>query len=225
MISHIADMRRELFASLLTKRYDIDYTLLTQVEEDFGSASRDLYRTASSWLRFVIQFKLQSVVSATVLALVAAFVLLVGGRRYLGGLFEPDPTVENPSYLSRLSVAFWSTLIPTVALGTFFAVTYALYDYFNVLRGDIADDDDDAVYRHLHHLLRAPAGPGGAVARLPHWRLIAVETRAARLLIWLVSADRDLHRIDPSSTPSSRCWVRRFATVAESLAPVLTGLR
>ena len=72
MISQIADMRRELFARLLTKRYDIDYALLTQVEEDFGSASRDLYRTTSSWLRFVVQFKLQSVLSATLLALVAA---------------------------------------------------------------------------------------------------------------------------------------------------------
>ena len=63
--------------------------------------------------------------------------LLVGGRRLFGGLFEADPAIENPSYLSRLSVAFWSTLMPTAAVGVFLAVTYLLYDYFGVLRGDI----------------------------------------------------------------------------------------
>ena len=52
-------------------------------------------------------------------------------------LFEADPTAEDPSYLSRLSVAFWSTLLPTVALGAFLVSTLFFFNYFNVLRGDI----------------------------------------------------------------------------------------
>ncbi|TIR63750.1 MAG: hypothetical protein E5X18_32300, partial [Mesorhizobium sp.] len=49
------------------------------------------------------------------------------------------PSVEEPSYLSRLSVAFWSTLLPTVALGAFLASTVFFFNYYNVLRGDIGE--------------------------------------------------------------------------------------
>ena len=137
LVSKIADMRRELFARLLTKRYDLDLTLGSEVSDAVSTETDKFYRTVSSWLHFVVQFKLNSMLAATFFALVAAVVLLIGGRRLFGGLFEPDPTIEDPSYLSRLSVAFWSTLTPTAAVGVFFTVTYLLYDYFGVLRGDI----------------------------------------------------------------------------------------
>ena len=53
-------------------------------------------------------------------ALVAAAVLLVGGRRAFSRVFDADPLAEgDPSYLSRLSLAFWSTLLPTAALAAF----------------------------------------------------------------------------------------------------------
>jgi hypothetical protein len=70
------------------------------------------------------------------MALGLAAVLLVGGRR----LFDrvPGPaSVEDPSYLSRLSVAFWSTLLPTLAVGVYLGSTVFFFNYYNVLRGDI----------------------------------------------------------------------------------------
>ena len=76
----------------------------------FYSEGAELRRTVAAWARFVFQFKLRSVLIATFFALLAAAVLLVGGRRLFGRLIDPDPAIEKPSYLSRLSVAFWSTL-------------------------------------------------------------------------------------------------------------------
>ena len=134
LIDQIAELRRELFASLLTKRYDINYALVGEVVDDFYSEGTELWRTVTAWVRFVVQFKLRSVLIATFFALLAAAVLLIGGRRLFGRLIDADPAIEKPSYLSRLSVAFWSTLLPTAAVSVFLATTYFLYDYFNVLR-------------------------------------------------------------------------------------------
>ncbi|MET0483369.1 MAG: mechanosensitive ion channel family protein [Aestuariivirgaceae bacterium] len=226
LVSQIADMRRQLFARLLTKRYDIDAEMFSDVSDAIGSAGRDLYRTTSSWVRFVIQFKLNSVLAATFLSLLAAGVLLVGGRRLFGGLFEADPAIEKPSYLSRLSVAFWSTLVPTVAVGVFLSSTYFLYDYFSVLRGDIGTMMAalflvTGIVFFVHRLASAVLSPS-----LPNWRLIAVENRPARLLLILISATAIFTAIDGFLNTVYRVLGSPLSlTVGESLAAtVLTGL-
>ncbi len=112
-------MRRDLFSRPLTRRYEIDFPLLSEV---VGAFLRDNHQPLSVDLglgRFVVNFKLSSVLAATFFALIAAAVLLIGGRRMFGHLFEADPDRTDPSYLSRLSVAFWSTLLPSLALGVF----------------------------------------------------------------------------------------------------------
>ena len=93
LIDHIAELRRELFASLLTKRYDINYALVGEVVDDFYSEGTELGRTITAWARFVFQFKLRSVLIATFFALLAAAVLLIGGRRLFGRLIDPDPAI------------------------------------------------------------------------------------------------------------------------------------
>src|SRR5690606_30292140 len=55
LIDDIAEMRRDLFARLLTKRYAIDYALVGEVLTAFSDEMADFYRTVSSWLRFVFQ--------------------------------------------------------------------------------------------------------------------------------------------------------------------------
>jgi potassium-dependent mechanosensitive channel len=226
LVNKIAEMRRELFANLLTKRTVINYELAGEVVEAFGDAGDDLYRTTESWLRFVVRFKLSSMLAATFFALVAALVLLVGGRRLFGKVFEADPEVEKPSYLSRLSVAFWSTLMPTMAVAVFFATTYFLYDYFEVLRGDIGTMLAalflvTGVVFFVHRLATAVLSP-----QLPNWRLIAVETRPARLLLWLISATAIFTAIDGFLNTVYRVLDSPLSlTVGESLvATVLTGI-
>ncbi|MBA3446065.1 MAG: mechanosensitive ion channel family protein [Pseudaminobacter sp.] len=188
MVTRITEMRRDLFSRLLTKRYDISFAMLGEVMEAAEAEAVDFYRRVASWLHFVVTFKLGSVLAATFFAVAAAAILLIGGRRLFGRLFEADADRHDPSYLSRLSVAFWSTLVPTLALGVFLTSTYLLYDYFGVLRGDIGTMLRSlfvviGIVFFVHRLGSAVLSPN-----LPNWRLIPVENRAARPLLWLLSA-------------------------------------
>jgi potassium efflux system protein len=226
LIDHISELRRELFAHVLTKRYIINYALFGQVADDFYSEGTELLRTVTAWVRFVVQFKFRSVLIATFLALVAAAVLLIGGRRLFGRLIDADPAIEKPSYLSRLSVAFWSTLLPTAAVTGFLATTYFLYDYFSVLRPDIATMMTTlfivlGVVFFVQRLAKAVLSP-----KLPNWRLIPVETKAARLLLWLVFATVAFTGIDVFLSSVYQVLGSPLTlTVVESLvATVLTGI-
>jgi potassium efflux system protein len=188
LITRVTDMRRELFSRLLTRRYDVSFDMLGEVAGAFEETSASLHRTVGAWLRFVFNFKLSSVLGATAMALVVAMVLLFGSRRAFGHLFEADPEEKNPSYLSRFSVAFWSTLVPSTALGVFLGATYFFFDYFGVLRGDIgpmlaALFAVIGLVFFVHRLGKAVLSP-----KLPEWRLIPVHSGAASKLLWIMSA-------------------------------------
>lgn len=225
LIDDIAEMRRDLFARLLTKRYAIDYALVGEVLAAFSEEIGDFYRTVSSWLGFVFQFKLKSVTAAAFFALVAAAVLVIGGRRLLGGLFAVDTSETNPSYLSRLSVAFWSTLLPSAAFAVFLAATYFFFDYYGVLRGDIGAMLRSlfyvaAVVYFVHRLGRAVLAP-----RNTAWGLIPVRRSAGRLLVLLVSATAFFTGLDHFLTSVFDVLGSPLSlTVGESLvSTVLTG--
>jgi small-conductance mechanosensitive channel len=226
LINQITDLRRDLFTKLLTRRYDLGPTMLSEVGDAFHAEFGKAFYAISSWLRFVIAFKLPSVLAATFLALAAAAVLLIGGRRVLGRLYRPDPALRDPSYLSRLSVAFWSTLLRSGAVAVFGVVAYFLYDYFGVLRTDIAEMVEALLYvisivYFVHALAVAVLSP-----KLPHWRLIPVETEAARRLVWLILAMAIFTGFDALMSSVYRVLASPLAlTVGESLvANVVTGV-
>ncbi|RVB49192.1 mechanosensitive ion channel family protein, partial [Mesorhizobium sp. M7A.F.Ca.CA.001.06.1.1] len=188
LIDKIGNMRSELFRNLLTKRYVLSDALSPQVFSDARDEFGNLYKAVSSWLSFAFKFKFQAILAATFVALGLALVLLVGGRRLFGRVFEADPTNEDPSYLSRLSVAFWSTLLPTLAVAAFLGSTIFFFNYYNVLRGDIglflnALATVIGVVFCVNRLTNAALEP-----RLPNWRLIPVETGPARWLVRLATA-------------------------------------
>lgn len=188
MVEEIARTRRELFANTLSRRYDIGAAINQDVLRDLATESGKLTSAVASWLRFVLNYKLPSVLLATALALLAAFALSFGGRRLFGRTFVADPETLDPTYLSRLSVTFWSTLIPTAALAVFFAATWFLYDYFGILRRDIdqlmiALFNVIAVVFFVYRLASGIFSP-----KLPAWRLLPVRTPAAHTLFWLVFA-------------------------------------
>ncbi|MBZ9798065.1 mechanosensitive ion channel family protein [Mesorhizobium sp. ES1-4] len=188
LIDKIGNMRSELFRNLLTKRYVLSDALSPQVFSDARDEFGNFYKAVSSWLSFAIKFKFRAILAATFVALGLALVLLVGGRRLFGRVFEADPTNEDPSYLSRLSVAFWSTLLPTLAVGAFLGSTIFFFNYYNVLRGDIglflnALATVIGVVFCVNRLTNAALKP-----QLPNWRLIPVETGPARWLVRLTTA-------------------------------------
>jgi small-conductance mechanosensitive channel len=188
LIDQIAQMRRDLFANTLSKRYEIDYALVGEVVADFTDELTRLYATVAAWLRFVVQFKLSSVLGAAFFAVALAAILLIGGRRLFGTLLDGDPTNPDPPYISRLSVAFWSTFLRSASIAVFFLSTWFFFDYFDVLRGDIgamlaALFTVLALVLFVNRLSNAVLSP-----KLPNWRLLEIEPRPARILVWLVTA-------------------------------------
>lgn len=188
LIDKIGNMRSALFRNLLTKRYVLSDALSPQVFSDARDEFGNFYKAVSSWLSFAIKFKFQAILAATFVALGLALVLLVGGRRLFGRVFEAESSNEDPSYLSRLSVAFWSTLLPTLAVAAFLGSTIFFFNYYNVLRGDIglflnALAAVIGVVFCVNRLTNAALEP-----RLPNWRLIPVETGPARWLVRLATA-------------------------------------
>lgn len=225
-IAKIGDMRRDLFTRTLSQRVDINYTLGSQVASAASDQMVSLGRIINSWWRFVTTFKLNSFLAAAFFAFAAASILQFGARYLLGDIYERDPEIETPTYLSRLSVAFWSTLIPSAAVGLFFAVTYFLLNYFNVLRSDIA-----AILYSLfmtlgfvyfiHRLARAVLSPD-----MPNWRLIPVAPRPGRILTFLITATALTNGVDfLFSTVNQVLSSPLSLTMAKSLlATVLVGL-
>ena len=188
LVEKIGLMRSELFRNVLTKRYALTDAFGGELLDDVHHEYTNFYRAVSSWLKFVVQFKFQSVLAAAFFALVAAAVLLFGGRRLFGRVIEADPTVDEPSYLSRLSVAFWSTLLPTLAVGAFLVATLFFFNYFSVLRGDIGTFLTSlfaviGIVFCVNRLANAVLAP-----KLPNWRLISIGSSTAHRLVVLATA-------------------------------------
>jgi potassium efflux system protein len=233
LIDKIGNMRSELFRNLLTKRYVLSDALSPQVVSDAHEEFGNFYKAVSSWLGFAFKFKFQAMLAATLMALALAAVLLVGGRRLFGRVFEADPSVDEPSYLSRLSVAFWSTLLPTLAVGVFLVSTVFFFNYYNVLRGDIGVFLNAlvaviAVVFCVNRLTNAALEP-----QLPNWRLIPVETGPARWLVRLTTAMAVVIGVnnflsvvnDKMGSPLSVTIARSFvATIIVGVILILMGL-
>jgi potassium-dependent mechanosensitive channel len=225
LVERIGVLRRDLFARQLTQRYPFDYALIGEVADAFQSESGKLSRTIGAWLHFVVQFKLNSLLPAAFFALLAA-VPLISGRRLFGRLIHADPAIETPTYLHRLAVAFWSTLIPSAAVGAFLAATYFCFSFYNVLRGDIGDMMLAlfyviAVLFFVTRLARAALSPN-----LPNWRLVGVESGAAHWLFWLIAATAAVNGIDYLLSATYDILGSPLSlTVAESvLAGLLVGM-
>ncbi len=187
-IDDIAERRRNLFAADLSKRVDVTSVFSTATVEESSSEFTALGKIVKSWFSFVTRFKFNSMLAACFFALLSAAIMFIGGRRLFGSFYSADAAITEPSYLSRLSVAFWSTLIPSASFAVFLSVTYFLFDYFKVLRTDIRDlmwsaFSMLAMVFFIYRLARAVLSPG-----LRSWRLVHVEAKPAQFLVYLFTA-------------------------------------
>lgn len=225
-IDDIAERRRTLFAADLSKRVEVTSVFSSETVEEAGQELSALSKTVQAWFNFVTRFKWNSVLAACFFALLAAAVMFIGGRRVFGSFYAADPEATEPSYLSRLSVAFWSTLIPSATVAVLLAVTYFLFDYFKVLRPDIRElmwsaFSMAAMVFFVHRLARAVFSP-----RLPSWRLVPVEAKPARLLAYLFTATAFVTGLDGFMNVVNETLGSPLSlTIAKSFAAtVLVGL-
>ncbi|MGB3813497.1 MAG: mechanosensitive ion channel family protein [Shinella sp.] len=183
--NRITEIRRVLFTDAILKRTEVSSALFTEASSALTNETHTLQRTVTAWLQFVWKFKKIQLLGAVGLSLVAALVLLSGSYRLFSPYITRAARQEKPHYITRLSVAFWSTVLPTMAAAAFAVTAYFFLDAFKVLRTDIAPiivvalGVVVAVY-FVAQLANAVLSPGDG-----HWRLVRVSDRGARLL-WLL---------------------------------------
>ncbi len=183
--NRITEIRRQLFTDAILKRTDVNTTLFTEASAALANETSTFGRTVTAWLQFVWKFKRMPLLGAVALSLMAALVLLSGGYRLFSPFITRAVQQQKPHYITRLSVAFWSTILPSVAVGAFAGTSYFFLDTFNVLRSDIAPIVSVALgvmvaVFFVAQLANAVLSPGDG-----HWRLVRVSDRGAQLL-WLL---------------------------------------
>lgn len=180
--NQISDMRRMLFAQTLFKKTDVNAAVLNEAAQALGEEQTVFIRSVSSWFRFVWTYKSYQLMSAIFFSSLSALLLLALSYRMFAPLFRRNEKEEAPPYISRLSVAFWSTLLPTIALSAFAATSFFLLDNFNVLRADISPIISAflalavAIF-FVYRLTTAVLAPFE-----PSWRLPHVSDHGARML-------------------------------------------
>ncbi len=176
----ISNIRRALFTSRLFEHTEINSVVLDEALQSFSADAERVQRSIMGWLTFVIKFKAVPLAIAVLLSMALASLILFVEYRLFGRINRRDPTIEDPSYLSRFSVAFFSTILPSLALSFFLASTYFLLDTFNVLRSDIAPIVASffaliGLVFFVTAISRAVLAPGA-----PNWRLVKLSNKGAR---------------------------------------------
>lgn len=180
--NNITSIRRALFAATLFKRTEISLPVLAEAGTEFVGEITSLSSSLTGWAIFVWNYKRVSMFGAVSLSVMAALLFMVGGYRLLGHRMDRRAFSGEPSYLRRLSVAFWSTTVQSMSVFLFMSVSAFLLDNFGVLRPDIepivfvAMSVIAFVYfvSRLTYAIFAPTQP--------EWRLLKVSTRGAHII-------------------------------------------
>ena len=178
----IKAQRRGLFSEMLFKRTEVSADVFRDASMTFVSELQALGNRLQGWAVSAWSTKRLPFLSAIFLSLAAALLFLSGGYRLLGRMVWRNPAEEDPHYMSRLSAAFWLTVMQSLSLAAFLVSSYFFLDSFNVLRSDVAPILKGAfnfiglVY-FVWRLLNAAFAP-----RLSNWRLAPLSNRGARSL-------------------------------------------
>ena len=192
----ITKIRRDLFTEQLLAHTDISIGVFSQAWSSFAAETSDFQRTVGSWVTFISKYKRVPLGSAVMLSLAMALFLVFVEYRLFGSLIKRDPGNENPTYMSRLSVAFWSTILPALALGAFLMATFFFLDIFNVLRQDIAPIAA-AVFALIGLVFFVGTLSQAVLApRAPSWRLVRVSDKGARHLAAAILAMAVINGLD-----------------------------
>jgi potassium efflux system protein len=179
---NITALRRTLFTDTLLRRTEISPSLFLTAGTSFVVEIRSLGTVFSQWLGDVWANKRLALTGAIALSLLAALLFLVGGYKAFGKRVDRDLVEGEPSYLTRLSVAFWSTLIQGVSVLLFIASSIILMRAFGLMNPRV----DPIITTTL-----AAIGFVYFISRLtyavftptkPSWRLLAVSNKGAHFL-------------------------------------------
>ncbi|WP_081173555.1 mechanosensitive ion channel domain-containing protein [Rhizobium rhizosphaerae] len=182
----ITETRRTLFSSTLLRYTEINLDMLRDGISAIAGEGVSFYNAISAWLIFVFTYKRIALLSAIVLSMISALVLLTLTRRLFSPLIGRGRREVEPSYITKLSIAFWSTMVPTVASLTFASSSYFFLQIFKVLRPDIAPVVSATLFGgaalvFLWMISHAVLAPGHGA-----FRLVRVSDRGANRLVTLI---------------------------------------
>ncbi|MFC5756937.1 mechanosensitive ion channel family protein [Rhizobium sp. GCM10022189] len=224
--NEITTTRRQLFADTLLRRTDISISVLDDAGSAFLHEVDQFSQALSSWITFVWKFKRFPLFAAIFLSLGTALILLSGSYRVFGQYLRRNESVEQPSYISRLAFAFWSTLIRTAALDVLLVTSFIFLDGFNVLRPDITPviaalfGSIGLVY-FVGRFVNAVFAPND-----PPWRLVRLSNLGARSVGYCLIAMAVVNALDYLfGTVSEAMGSPLVVTVVRSLfAALIIGL-
>lgn len=191
----ITNLRRTLFTQTLFRHTELTGDLFAEAGDAIITEVQNFGSTFGSWIGFVWKFKKLQLLGAIALSLGAALLFLSGGYRLFGRFLRRNGQ-ETPSYIRRLSGAFWSTVIQAVSLAAFLIASFLFLDGFNVLRPDVTPIIATFfgfvwfvyfVWKLTYGVL-APAEP--------EWRLVRITNRGARFLTVAVLAMAIVNGLD-----------------------------
>ncbi len=196
-IDRIGDLRRDLFTNTLFQSTDVEGALGRDVFETFARELTRATQQLTSRVQFMYSFRTSELLYALTLSLFVGLATWFGVRRMFGafGRTGSGDAVDN-SYINRLSLAFWSTTVPSLAMAAALAVAYSLFDYFGVFTPQTGDLTEAllvsvAAIFFIQRLANALLSPGH-----PERRLILVSDRAARVLVAFLIALAVIHVVD-----------------------------
>ncbi|WP_149738222.1 mechanosensitive ion channel family protein [Rhizobium sp. RU20A] len=182
----ITATRRTLFSKALFGVTQISGEMFSTAAAAFSVEMQQLGRSLTSWVSFSWSYKRVSLLGAIFLSLCLALVFLAGSKRLFASIFRRDPEDDHPSYFRRLSVAFWSTMLPTLSVAAFAVTSYLCLDGFNVLRSDIAPLVSNLLGTVVAVLFVTALSQAVLAPAHPHWRLVAVSDSGARVLTGII---------------------------------------
>ncbi len=222
----ITGTRRALFSNTLLKHTDINGSMVMDAIAAISQERQAFTRTVGSWLTFAWNFKRLQLLSALFLSLCAALALLAVTRRVFFPLIDRETVREEPGYITRLSVAFWSTMIPTLAMGVFAAASYFFLQAFKVLRPDIAPIISATLVICVALMFVSKLSNAVLVPRQNAWRLVRVSDHGARLLVLSIFAMTVVNGLDYLAGTISEVMGSPvvFTVVKSLIASIIIGL-
>ena len=195
-IDTIGEYRRELFTNTLLRRTDAAGAFGADTLSAFQKELFSAYRSVASRIQFMWNFRIDSLALASGLSALLGLGCYFLIRRIFAPAFSRTRMEDGLSYISRLSLAFWSTVIPSLGVAASLGVVFSLFSYFGVFVGDSLSIVEAllisvvAVFfiQRLANALFAPAHP--------ERRLVPVTNGAARALVILTVAMAVVHILD-----------------------------
>jgi Small-conductance mechanosensitive channel len=182
LATYITNLRRSLFTQTLFRHTELTGSLFTDAGNAFVTEVKNFGSTFGSWFTFVWKFKKWQLLGAIALSIAAGLLFLSGGYRLFGRFIRRNGS-GDPTYIKRLSVTFWSTVIQTASIAAFLLASYLFLDGFNVLRSDVASIV--ATFFGFIWLVSFvwKLSNGILSPNEPHWRLVRITDRGARFLM------------------------------------------